>query len=563
VPELRNVADLLRRHAAERPEQPALIVPDRAGWSSVTYRELDQRVDRFAHGFVARGLRRGDRVLFLVKPGLDFYAALFGLFRMGAVPVLMDPGMGLPALLQCIEQAQPRAVLAIPLVHVVRLLKRRYFRSAEIFITAGTRWLWGGATLSQCEAPGSERYPDEPGRSALDEGFIAFTSGSTGPPKGVSFVQRMFINQAAMLAERFGLSPDTVAVECFAAFVIFDLAIGCTVVIPDMDLSKPAKADPQKVVRAIAEHKATSAFASPVVWQNVTRWAKAQGVTLPNLDRVLTAGAPIPADLHRRFRELLRPGVELHTPYGATEALPVATIGSADVLGETWDRTSKGWGTCVGAPFPGVTVEIVRITDDPMPSWSSDLRVPVGEVGEIAVFAPIVSPEYKDRPDANAVSKILRDGEIGHRMGDLGYVDDAGRVWFCGRKSHALWLDPAAVPEPVSRPDGLVPAVPVEGVFNEHPKVLRTALVGVGEPGAMRPVLWVELEAGESWSEPLAAEILTLADGTRWEGLVSVALHHPGFPTDPRHNSKIKRDALREQAAARAPALAGPQGGNA
>jgi acyl-CoA synthetase (AMP-forming)/AMP-acid ligase II len=558
--DLRNVADLLRRHAAERGDQPAIIVPDGAGWSSISYRELNVRVDRFARGFVEKGLRRGDRVLFLVKPGIEFYAALFGLFRMGAIPVLMDPGMGLPALLGCIEQAQPRAVLALPIVHLVRLLKRRYFRSADLFITAGTRWLWGGYTLSQCEAPGDAPFPDEAGRSPRDEGFIAFTSGSTGPPKGVSFVQRMFLNQASMLAERFGLVPGTVAVECFAAFVIFDLAIGCTVVIPDMDLSKPAKADPAKVVRAITEHKATSAFASPVVWQNVSRWAKAQGVTLHGLDRVLTAGAPIPADLHRRFREILRPGVQVHTPYGATEALPVSTIGSDDVLGETWDRTAKGWGTCVGVPFPGVTVEIVRITDDAMPTWSDALRVPQGEVGEIAVFAPIVSPEYKDRPDANAVSKIVRDGEIGHRMGDLGYIDERGRIWFCGRKSHALWVDPASLPEAARRPDGLLPSDSAEGVFNEHPKVLRTALVGVGAKGAMQPVLWVELEAGESWSDALAAEVLALADGTPLAGVVRVALHHPSFPVDPRHNSKIKRDELREQAAARTPALAGAQG---
>lgn len=548
--ELRNVADHLRRHAAERGGQPALIVPDGKGWSSITYRELNARVDRFARGFADKGLRRGDRVLFLVKPGVDFYAALFGLFRMGAIPVLMDPGMGLPALLGCIEQARPRAVLALPIVHLVRLIKRRSFQSAEIFITAGTRWLWGGHTLAQCEAPGDEPFREPADRSPDDEGFIAFTSGSTGPPKGVSFVQRMFLNQASMLAERFELGPDTVAVECFAAFVIFDLAMGATVVIPDMDLSKPAKADPANVVRAIEEHKATSAFASPVVWQNVARWAQREGRRLPTLRRVLTAGAPIPADLHRRFQQILDAGVQVHTPYGATEALPVSTIGSAAVLGETWARTAQGHGTCVGEPFAGVKVEIVQITDTPMPEWSPDLRVGPGEIGEIAVFAPIVSPEYKDRPDANAVSKVARDGAVGHRMGDLGYFDDQGRLWFCGRKSHALWVDPASLPEPVRRPDGLLPAVPVEGVFNEHPKVLRTALVGVGERGAQQPVLCVELEAGQDWSPALGEEILALANGTRWEGVVARVLHSAGFPVDARHNSKIKREELRAWATA-------------
>lgn len=546
-----NVADHLRQHAQVRPDQPALIVPDGAGWTSISYRALNRKVDRFARGFEQKGLNRGDRVLFLVRPGIDFYAALFGLFRMGAIPVLMDPGMGRDALLGCIEQAAPRAILAIPIVHILRLLKARYFKSADLFITAGTRWFWGGPTLQQCLAEGDEPYaPAEP-RSPDDEGFIAFTSGSTGPPKGVSYVQRMFLHQSRMLAQRYGMGPDWTTVECFAAFVIFDLAIGMTVVIPDMDLSKPATADPAKVYRAIDEHDARTAFASPVVWQNLSRWCQREDKRLPGLQKVLTAGAPIPADLHRRFREILADDVELFTPYGATESLPVSSIGSATVLGETWARTAKGHGTCIGTEFDGVTVEIARITDEPIPEWSDDWRMPDGEIGEITIFAPIVSPEYKDRPDANAVSKVRRDGRIGHRMGDLGYRGADGRLWFCGRKSHALWVDPQRTLAEGVRSDGLVPAVPVEGVFNEHPQVLRTALVGVGDKGAQLPVLWVELEQDALWSGELAAEIQALADDTRWAGLVERVLHHPGFPTDPRHNSKIKRGELRDQATTR------------
>jgi len=546
-----NVADHLRTHARLRPDQPALIVPDGAGWTSISYRALNARVDRFARGFEQKGLARGDRVLFLVKPGIDFYSALFGLFRMGAIPVLMDPGMGMKNLLGCIEQAQPRAVLALPIVHAIRLLKRKPFKSADLHITAGTRWLWGGPTLEQCLAEGDEPYASPATRSPEDEGFIAFTSGSTGPPKGVSFVQRMFLNQSVMLDKQYGIGPDWTTVECFAAFVIFDLALGMTVVIPDMDLSKPATADPANVVRAITEHKARTAFASPVVWQNVVRWCRANDTTLPTLEQVLTAGAPIPFDLHRRFREILSDGVQLHTPYGATESLPVATIGSERVLSETWERTNRGEGTCIGTTFPGVTVEIVKISEEPYPTWDDALRMPQGQVGEIAVFAPIVSPEYKDRPHANALSKIERDGSIGHRMGDLGYRDADGTLWFCGRKSHALWVDTERSTAEGVRDDGLVPAVPVEGIFNAHDKVLRTALVGVGDTGRQIPVLWVELEQDQEWSGELAAEILALADGTRWSGLVERVLHHPSFPVDPRHNSKIKRGELRDQARSR------------
>ena len=536
----RNVAEGLRRHAAERPEQPALVTPAGGGrFESISYRELDRRVDGYARGFQARGIAPGDRVLFLVKPGADFYSALFGLFRLGAIPVLMDPGMGFKALLKCIEQIKPRAVLAIPVVHIIRLLKPKPFASAEIIITAGSRWFWGGSTLRQCLQISDEPFVTEP-FDGSEEGFIAFTSGSTGVPKGVSFLHEMFTAQAELLGSMYGLGPGQSTVECFAAFVIYDLLLGMTVVLPDMNMSKPATAKPQNVVDAIVKNKAQSAFASPVVWANVTRHCQRSGLTLPTLERVLTAGAPIPADMHRRFRDILSEGVELFTPYGATESLPVASIGSSEVLGETWSRTASGHGTCVGHLFDRVAVHLVKITDEPMPEWSDALLVPEGEIGEIVIEGPVVSPEYKDRPEANALSKIRKGEQILHRIGDLGYRDDAGRLWFCGRKSHALWTA-----------SGLVPAVPVEGVFNEHPKVLRTALVGLGERGDHVPLLCVELEAGEQPSDALRDEILALGEGTQWEGLLTASrvVWHPGFPVDPRHNSKIKRGDLRDWAA--------------
>ena len=546
---MRNVADHIRLHAQERPAQPALIAPEGPNWTSVTFKDLDRKIDLFAQGFRAQGLQKGDRVLFLVRPGIQFYAALFGLFRMGAIPVLMDPGMGRDALLQCIQQAAPRAIIGIPIVHVLRLLKPKYFKSAEIFITAGVRWFWGGATLEQC-GRGSSAHANATNQDASpeDEGFIAFTSGSTGPPKGVSYVQRMFLAQAAALATQYGLNPQVTTVECFAAFVIFDLAIGMTVVLPDIDMSKPAQAAPEKIVHAIEHHKAQTAFASPVIWENVSRWCERHDKTLPSLTQVLTAGAPIPGDLHRRFTSILPDGVELHTPYGATEALPLTTISSGEVLDDTWLMTTKGAGTCVGRPFPGVDIRFTRVDAGPLPEWSESAAVAEGELGEITVFAPVVSPEYKDRPEANAAAKTRWSGGIGHRMGDLGYRDEQGRVWFCGRKSHALWVDPSHIEAAGVRSDGLVPAVPIEGIFNAHPSVRRCALVGMGEKGSQIPLLWVELENGETWSASLAQELTALAAGTQWEGVVQRIEAHPGFPVDPRHNSKIKRGELASEA---------------
>ena len=235
-------------------------------------------------------------------------------------------------------------------------------------------------------------------------------------------------------------------------------------------------------------------------------------------------------------------GVEFHTPYGATEAIPVSHISSGTVLNETAALTNQGMGTCVGTPAPGVEVRILSVTDADLPEWSDDLLT--DGIGEIAVRAPQVSREYIDRPLANQASKIAcEDGSFYHRMGDLGRLDDQGRLWFCGRVKHRLQT--AA---------GMIAPVPVEGVFNAHPRVFRTALVGVGEPGQEVPVLCVELHTlaassppgpGTQVDETLNRDLLALAESTRWAGLVQHILIHPGFPTDARHNSKIRRGDLK------------------
>jgi acyl-CoA synthetase (AMP-forming)/AMP-acid ligase II len=242
---------------------------------------------------------------------------------------------------------------------------------------------------------------------------------------------------------------------------------------------------------------------------------------------------------------MLADGVQVFTPYGATEALPVASIGSDEILGETALDTAAGRGVCVGRPVPGVTVRIIRITDEPIASWRDGLALPTGEIGEVAVQGPVVTRVYFNRTDSTRLAKIQGPDadDFYHRMGDLGYLDRRGRLWFCGRKSHR-----------VQAPDVTFFTIPCEGVFNAHPDVYRSALVGVGPAGAARPVLCVELENARPPADRarVKRELLELAARQDHTRSIDTVLFHRRFPVDVRHNAKIFREKLAVWAAGRA-----------
>lgn len=278
-------------------------------------------------------------------------------------------------------------------------------------------------------------------------------------------------------------------------------------------------------------------FGSPAVINRVGRYGETQGVKLPTLRRVISAGAPVPAKVIQRFAAMLAPGAQVFTPYGATECLPVSSIGSDVLLSETRYQTDLGRGVCVGQPVPGLTVKVIRISDDVIAAWNDSLEVAPGEIGEIAVRGPHVTRTYLNRPAATALAKICDPANDGfyHRMGDLGYVDAQGRIWFCGRKSHRV----------VTGRETLY-TIPCEAVFNTHPAVFRSALVGVPRAADTEPVLCVELEPSARSTSPdqLRAELLELAAKHAHTQSIKRFLFHPAFPVDIRHNAKIFREKL-------------------
>ena len=545
-----NIAAALPRLAAEAPDRVAMRYPGRDGSyaNALTYGELDRRSDAIAAGLATRGVVRGSRAVVMVRPTPEFFLLMFALFKAGAVPVLVDPGINKRALRQCLDEAGPQAFIGIPLAMFARALLG-WAKAARTRITTGGRALFADATLAQVEAAGAGAGPQLVDTGADEMAAILFTSGSTGVPKGVVYRHRHFIAQAKMLGEAFGIQPGGVDLPTFPPFALFDPALGLTSIIPDMDPTRPAQASPVKLHATIERFGVDQLFGSPALMRVLAEYGKA----LPTLRRVTSAGAPVPSEVVARMRELLPDDAGFWTPYGATECLPVSVVEGAELVALR-DRTARGAGTCVGRPVPPNEVRIIRVSDDAVPEWSDELMVGGGLVGEITVAGPTVTDTYFNRDEQTRLAKIrevLPDGSerIVHRMGDLGYFDTGGRLWFCGRKSQRV----------VTAGAGTLCTEQVEPVFNTHPDVARTALVGVGERGAQRPVLCVETGPGVARDQyaRIVEELRHIGEGHVHTAKVETFLFHPRFPVDIRHNAKIGREKLAKWAQAqlqRAPA---------
>ncbi|MGE0431736.1 MAG: fatty acid CoA ligase family protein [Planctomycetota bacterium] len=550
-----NIATCLSEIATAQPYARAIVVPagrdalGRRTWTQLNFQQLNAEVDVLCYALRDAGITRGMRTLMAVKPGIEFVALTWALFRLGAIPVLIDPGMGRAGLFHAIKHVQPEALIAIPVAHAARLtVGRSAFASVKINVTVGRRWFWGGPTYASMlqrgamlgggvHYPAADTKPD-------DTAAILFTTGSTGPAKGVVYKHRVFDAQVQMLRERFGIGPGDIDQPAFPLFALFSNALGATVVIPELDASRPATVDPALWMESIRSQGVTFSFGSPAIWKRVVEYAKAASEPImPSLRLVLMAGAPVPPSLFAGVREIVSEECEIVSPYGATECLPVSTVTDKEILGGLGDKTRAGRGICVGKPLPGMQVAIIRIDDGPLRTWTSDLPRSHGEVGEICFKGPVVTEEYYKLPGPTDLAKIKADdGSIWHRMGDVGRLDEDGRIWFYGRKAHRVVIGEGAGGDTWF-------TIPCEAIYNNHPSVARSALVGVGVGQYRRPVMICEPVPDKYPQTPeaigkLMEELGKLGKSSKLTEDIAVVLIHPSFPVDYRHNAKIIREEL-------------------
>ena len=528
-----NIAASLAYWAKETPSQSAII--EMRNKTQVTFKQLDKETGLIASGLLQSGMKKGDRVLLMVPYGTQFVTLAFALFKAGAVPVLIDPGMGKKNVLHCIKQSEPRGMIAIPLAHAIKTLIPSAFKSIQLSVTVGRKWFWSGPTLDQVKRNGQTDY--QMGETLEDESAaVLFTSGSTGPAKGVLYTHGMFNQQTRVLREHFGILPGKKDLPTFPLFGLFNTGMGVTSIIPNMDPACPAKVNPENIIRPIQAHKITSSFGSPALWDKVSRYCKKNLVKLPSLRLILIAGAPVSGILLKRFETILDPSCKVLTPYGATEALPITSIERQEIINDTWAQSEKGKGTCIGRPVPEAEVKIIHILDKPILKWEDDLEIPKGQTGEIIVKAPWVTKTYLNCEDITHLAKIPDGETFWHRMGDLGKLDEQNRLWFCGRKNHRV----------LTHAETLF-TIPCEALFNKHPDVRRSALVGIGSGSYHEPVIIIEPEDKGRLNkdrEIFIRELREIAATSPQTRIIKKILFHPDFPVDVRHNAKIFREKL-------------------
>ncbi len=544
-PNLVNMSAFIRQKAEETPHKRAIVIPsgrdkaNRVAYTWLTFKQLEDETNRYARGFSNIGIKRGTKVVVMLKPGHEFFITFFALSKIGATMVMIDPGMGLKNLKTCLAEAEPDAFIGISIAHALRVILGWGKETIKICVTLGPKIFWGGHKFYDLR--NADASPVEICMMPFDEmGAIMFTSGSTGISKGAVYSHGILTSQVNFIQEIYNFTASDVDVATFPLFALFDVCLGMTTVVPDMDATKPAKADPKKLIEAISDNGATSMFGSPALLDTLSKYTEKNNIKLPSLVKVLSCGAPARNDILQRFHKALNQDTQIFTPYGATEALPITSIGSNDILGETAPVTDAGGGTCVGFPIKHVEVKIIKITDDPIENWSQDLVLKNGEIGEIVAKGPIVTKEYYRRPENTRLAKIQEGDKVWHRMGDVGRFDEKGRLWFCGRKSHR-----------VEAAEQTFFTIPCERVFNQHPKVFRTALVGIGNKGQQTPVLCIEVEKSiqQAKFKQLVDELKEIGAKYQHTKPIQHFLVHHGFPVDIRHNAKIGREILSKWAA--------------
>lgn len=546
-----NLANIAYDVARVDPERIAVVEPagrDARGkrqYKRYTYRQLSADVEAVAPGLCEMGIAERTRIVCMTPPSYEAMVVGLALTRVGATTLWIDPSVGYLNVGERLRRIKPEAFVGLPIAHVGRLAFGWGPRTLRKLIVVNGRF--PGARSFEALRREAPAAPPQPAVTPDDIAAVLYTTGSTGPAKPTMYLHRNFAALYRIVYESWRFDPEKkipVDMAVFPAFFFIAVSAGGTMVVPPINFAvqTPAKASPKALLEVINDCGVQSCFASPVLLENMARYAVSHGIKTPTFTRVIGGGAPIMARVKEALLAMMGPDGQVFSNYGATEALPSTEMDGRETLAETWALTKQGAGLCVGRPFTGVSLKVVRMSDGVIPTLAAAEELPAGEIGEILVSSPHISPGYFLDSESTRKNKVYGpQGEVWHRLGDAGYLDAKGRLWYCGRVSQR-----------VRAAAGPLFSLNCEPIFDAHPKVKRSGLVGVPSNGDELPVICVELEAGVSPAErdAIRSELLAMAAQHAATRPIKQVLFPKVLPVDPRHNSKIERPALAKWAAA-------------
>lgn len=535
-----NISKLLETSAQQHPHKIAVTdgfkrLNKKFVYSNTTYIQLYTLSNQYAFGLLEKDVKSDDKALIMMTPGVDFIAIAFALFRIGVIPVMIDPGIGLKRVLGCIAMTKPDLLVGDPeAIYFSKAYRRTFASVRQRFVTKGTISGLFATPFSDLIISCSE-VPVMVDKKAEDLCAILFTTGSTGIPKGVEYTPRVILGQLEALRETYQLTEADIDMPIIPVFVIGTIAMGMRVVIPPIDPTQPIKANAQDVVDVINDNGVTFSFGSPAIWNKIAIYCAETKQQLNSIKHLLVAGAPTPASTLRALPSVI-PNGQFYTPLGATEATPFTNISGAEIVGEVLNASENGHGFCVGRPITTHQVKVIKPSTSVISNWDQVEELPAGEVGEIIVSGPVVTHRYFLLPEETKKAKINEAGKIWHRLGDVGYLDRNQRLWFCGRKSHVAYFknDPYYT-------------VQVEGLFNKLPEIWRTALVNVTHHDEL--ALCIELQQQGSRQqnakifEEIEGKLKTIAKENNLP-IKFFLVYKGSFPVDRRHNAKIEREQI-------------------
>ena len=516
-----NVAARLVERARRHPDRPAIVESTGVRRRVTSFGALAARVAATAAALRAKDFRPGDRALLFVPMSADLYASLLGVLHAGGTAVFLDAWANRQRLEAAVAAAGPRAFIGTRSAHLLRLWSRALRRLPVALLPVRTQ-------------------ADDAGGAAVVPGdfpaLVTFTTGSTGTPKAAARTHDFLWAQHEVLAHHLRLVEGEADMPTLPIFVLNNLALGVTTVLPAMDPRRPGRVRPAPVLRQLRDERVTTTAGSPAFYERLARHVEQRGGGIP-VRSLFTGGAPVFPPLAARLAAATEGTA--YVLYGSTEAEPIALIPAAELVraaAEDADARANQRGLCAGVVVPEIELRLIRPVDGPVEldghGWSP-WDAGAGP-GEIVVTGRHVLRGYLGDPRTERMAKIRDGSRVWHRTGDAGYTDGAGRLWLLGRVSQRVetaggtwWSTPAELA-----------ALGVSGVT--HAAYFGVAgAAGGGDAGdRSRAVLCVQVDDARPGLERELRDALAPAPLDELFVLKSI-------PRDPRHESKTDVPRLR------------------